>query len=160
MPTLRPYDPADEDAVVALAVRAWAPVFASMERVLAGSGVYEAFYPDWEAAQAEAVRSALRDDGMHVLVAEAGGAPAGFVAARLLRDDDMGEIHMVAVDPAVQRQGIGAALTAAATDWIAAAGVRIAMVETGGDPGHGPARATYAAAGYTAMEVVRYFKRL
>lgn len=36
----------------------------------------------------------------------------------------------------------------------------VAMVETGGDPGHGPARRTYERAGFTAMPVARYFMAL
>jgi len=34
------------------------------------------------------------------------------------------------------------------------------MVETGGDPGHAPARHTYEAAGYQRWPVARYFKNL
>jgi hypothetical protein len=40
------------------------------------------------------------------------------------------------------------------------AGMTIAMVETGGDPGHGPARAAYARAGFGLFPVARYFKKL
>jgi hypothetical protein len=35
-----------------------------------------------------------------------------------------------------------------------------AMVETGGDPGHAPARRTYEAAGFHPFPVVKYFKKL
>jgi hypothetical protein len=34
------------------------------------------------------------------------------------------------------------------------------MVETGSDPGHAPARATYENAGMKLITVARYFKRL
>ena len=40
------------------------------------------------------------------------------------------------------------------------AGLSIVMVETGGDPGHGPARATYEASGFELLPVARYFKAL
>jgi hypothetical protein len=33
------------------------------------------------------------------------------------------------------------------------------MVETGGDPGHAPARRTYESAGFRPFPVARYFKR-
>jgi hypothetical protein len=36
----------------------------------------------------------------------------------------------------------------------------IAMVETGGDPGHAPARAAYTATGFRLVPVARYFKDL
>jgi hypothetical protein len=36
----------------------------------------------------------------------------------------------------------------------------VAMVETGGDPGHAPARRTYEKAGFSLVPVARYFKAL
>jgi len=35
--------------------------------------------------------------------------------------------------------------------------MRVAMIETGGDPGHAPARRVYERAGYTALPAVRFF---
>ena len=67
---------------------------------------------------------------------------------------------MQAVDPDHQREGLGAALTELATDWLRRSGMRVAMVETGGDAGHAAARRVYARAGYTPLPVVRYFKAL
>jgi len=150
----------DLDAVVDLSLRAWAPVFASMEAVLGPSGVFSRMYPDWRSAQARAVADACRAEGMTVWVAEIGGTIAGFVAARLDRDEGMGEIHMVAVDPDHQRRGVGSRLTAHAVEWMAASGMTMAMVETGDDPGHAPARRTYERAGFAPMPVVRYFRNL
>jgi hypothetical protein len=39
-------------------------------------------------------------------------------------------------------------------------GMRVAMIGTGGDPGHAPARRAYDKAGYTALPSVQYFKAL
>jgi hypothetical protein len=39
-------------------------------------------------------------------------------------------------------------------------GMDIAVVETGGDPGHVPARAAYEAAGFTLLSMARYFRML
>jgi hypothetical protein len=36
----------------------------------------------------------------------------------------------------------------------------IAVVETGGDPGHAPARAAYEVAGFTLLPIARYFRLL
>ena len=36
----------------------------------------------------------------------------------------------------------------------------IAVVETGGDPGHAPARAAYESAGFTVLPIARYFRLL
>ena len=79
---------------------------------------------------------------------------------RIHDDGRIGEIEMVAVDPAHQGVGVGTALTTFALDWIRTSGIAVAMVETGADPGHAPARRTYEKAGMKLVPVARYFKRL
>ncbi len=96
----------------------------------------------------------------HVWVAVDAGSPVGFVAVKLHVADRMGKIYMIAVDPDVQGHGIGTALTAFALDWMQDAGMSIAMVETGGDPGHAPARYTYQKVGFELLPIARYFKKL
>lgn len=160
MPRIVPFTPDRLEAVVTLSLRAWAPVFVSLKAELLPP-VYEAFYPDgWEASQNAAVRSACTADGANVWVALEREEVAGFVAINLHLDDKMGEIYMIAVDPAHQRKGIATALTNFATDWMREQGMEIAMVETGGDPGHAPARQTYESTGFRNLPVARYFKAL
>ena len=67
---------------------------------------------------------------------------------------------MVAVDPGYQADGIGTALISFAVDHIKASGMTLAVVGTGGDPGHAPARRTYERAGFTPLPLVRYFTAL
>ena len=157
---IEPFTRSMRDAVVALSLAAWAPVFESLERAMLPE-VYAAFYRgDWRAAQAAAVAGVCDDPGAHVAVARIDGQIAGFVALKVHADDDMGEIYMIAVDPAWQRRGIATGLIQYALEWLAEAGLSIVMVETGGDPGHGPARATYEASGFELLPVARYFKAL
>jgi GNAT superfamily N-acetyltransferase len=157
---IRAYQPADREAVVELAIRAWGPVFASLERVL-GREMFGRLHGDsWEDFQREAVRGVLADPGMTVWVAEAEAAVAGFVAAQVDAERLIGEIVMVAVDPGWQGRGAGGALTEFATEWLREQGMRVAMVETGGDPGHAAARRVYERAGYQLLPVARYFKNL
>ncbi len=85
---------------------------------------------------------------------------AGFVALKLHPEDQMGEIYMIAVDPEFQRRGIATSLTSHSDEWFKNAGMSIVMVETGGDPGHAPARRAYEAAGFRVLPVARYFKSL
>jgi GNAT superfamily N-acetyltransferase len=158
--TVRPLEIRDHEGVVALSLRAWAPVFASLERILGPSGVYAALHPDWRVSQWRAVEAALTAPDMHVWLAEADATVAGFVAVVLHEDESIGEIHMIAVDPVLQRKGIATALLATATTWIREQGRAVALVGTGGDPGHGAARRTHEHAGFTALPVVSYFKRL
>jgi GNAT superfamily N-acetyltransferase len=67
---------------------------------------------------------------------------------------------MLAVDPDHQRRGSGKALTDFALDWLSDQGIPVAMVETGGDPGHAAARHTYEKSGFQLLPVARYFKKL
>jgi len=54
-PGIRPFDDRDAEAVVDLSLRAWAPVFASLERVL-GFQIFRRLHPDWREDQRRAVQ--------------------------------------------------------------------------------------------------------
>lgn len=155
---IRKYEPADVEAVVGLSLRAWAPVFVSIEQAM-DPEVFFDFYPDWRVEQRKAVENACADPNAHVWVSEQDGKVRGFVAV-YLRTPTFGEIYMVAVDPEVQQRGLGVALTQHAVDWMREQGVSVAMVETGADPGHAPARRTYEKSGFRPLPSVRYFKKL
>lgn len=153
------YESEQREAVVRLSLRAWAPVFESIEDAM-DAEVYRAFYPDgWRVSQQEAVEATCADKDTHVWVAIDEGVFAGFVAVKL-HDEVMGEIYMIAVDPDAQRRGIASALTDFATHWMKESGRSVAMVETGGDPGHAPARGAYEKAGFRLLPVARYFKKI
>ncbi len=123
--------------------------------------VYRAFYgDDWRAAQRAAVESVCTDEDVHVWIASEESRTSGFVALKLHPEDQMGEIYMIAVDPNFQRRGIATSLTSHSVEWFKNAGMSIAMVETGGDPGHSPARRAYEASGFQFLPVARYFKAL
>lgn len=156
---LRPVGPGDVDRVVALALRAWAPVHASMAAVL-GERLNARIYPDWAAEQERDVRAACAEPDLTVTVAVEESDVLGFVAVVIDSTDASGEIDMVAVDPDAQRRGVGGALTAHALGQLRAAGCTLAVVATGGDPGHAPARALYEAAGFTALPLVRYYRTI
>jgi len=157
---IEPYDESDLGAIVDLSLRAWEPVFDSLETAMLPE-VFRAFYRgDWRAAQRAAVESVCTDADVHVWVAREDSQVAGFVALKLHPEDQMGEIYMIAVDPDYQRRGIAASLTSHSLEWFQSAGMSIAMVETGGDPGHAPARSTYEASGFRLLPVARYFMAL
>jgi len=122
--------------------------------------LYRTFYPDWRESRRNAVGDALRAEDTAVWVALSDAAPVGFVAVKYDADSRMGEIYTIAVDPEHQRRGSGEALTQFAMDRMRDAGMTVAMVETGSDPGHAPARRTYAKTGFELLPVSRYFKKL
>jgi GNAT superfamily N-acetyltransferase len=157
---IEPYTPQHLDAVVHLSLRAWTPVFDSIQKAM-DANVYRAFYPDnWRVSQQKAVEDVCAAEDTNVWVASNADSIVGFVAVKLHLEDSMGEIYMVAVDPDFQGQGIGSALIELALAWMKDAGMSIAMVETGGDPGHAPARGTYEKVGFGLFPVARYFKKL
>ncbi|MCK9903162.1 GNAT family acetyltransferase [Parafrankia colletiae] len=156
---IRPLITADVDEVVAFSVDAWGPVFASVEQVL-GRAVFLQVYPDWLMSHAEFVRGVCLGGKARVWVADVDGHPVGFVAVIIDLESSSGEIEIIGVDPRHQRKGIGNALMTQAVDHIRRSGCGVAVVATGGDPGHAPARATYESAGFTALPLVRYHKSL
>ena len=122
--------------------------------------VYEAFHPEgWEVAQRKSVEATCDDEAVHTWVWEEQGRVVAFVAVKR-HSDELGEIYMIAVDPDYHRRGIARSLTNFAVDWLRESGVSVAMVETGADPGHAPARATYENCGFELFPVARYFKKL
>jgi ribosomal protein S18 acetylase RimI-like enzyme len=155
---IRKYKPRDREAVVRLSLRAWAPVFPSIEQSL-DPEVYRHFFPDWRECQQQAVEEVCQSKDATVWVGEEDGVVVGFTAI-FFRTPTFGEIYMIAVDPAFQQRGHAAALTHFALDWMREQGVVVAMVETGADPGHAPARRTYERCGFRLSEVARYFKKL
>ena len=159
-PQIRPFDDRDADAVVDLSLRAWAPAFASLEQVL-GSEIFRRQHPDWREDQRRAVEEICATKKGRVWIAEVDAKTVGFVAVEPHHPErDMGEISILGVDPDHQGKGIGTALTEFALDRLKDAGMKVAMVETGGDPGHAAARRTYEKAGCTLLPIARYFKNL
>jgi len=160
---IRPLAESDIDAVVRLSLRAWAPVFESF-RTAMGEAVYRHLYPDWSAMQAAAVEGVIRDRATRTWVADEGGRPVGFVAVvhhdQTHGEPNSSEIDMIAVDPDSQRRGIAGDLLAHAVEQARAHGSVLAVIGTGGDPGHAPARAAYEKAGFRPFPQVRYYRML
>jgi GNAT superfamily N-acetyltransferase len=158
---IRPYEQSDLDAIVEFSLRAWEPVFESLRRVLGDPIFARLHQPEWTALQEEAVRSSCASGERDVFVALAEGQPVGFATVALNAfHERMGVVDMIAVDPRHQRRGIAKQLMDRSAEHMRARGMDIAAVGTGGDSGHGPARALYEALGYTALPGVRYLRLL
>ena len=157
---IRPFEEQDAADVVALSLRAWGPVHDSLREVM-GDELFDLRHrPDWKTQQQRDVESVLSDGANRVWVAEQGHVVVGFAAATVRPEDDLGEVLMVAVEPSSQGRGLGTELTEVATDWIRDSGMSVAFISTGGDPGHRPARRSYAKAGYRELPIAYYFKAL
>lgn len=153
---LRRFEDDDSDAVVAMALRAWGPVFASTRQVMGDQLFTRLHGDDWQAYQEREVRATCA--GHATWVAWKDNEVAGFVAVNLHPARGAGEVLMLAVDPNQQRAGVGRRLIDFAVQTIAAAGMSLVIIETGGDDGHAPARAAYASAGLIPVSAVRYFQ--
>ncbi|WP_228496691.1 GNAT family N-acetyltransferase [Pseudoclavibacter sp. VKM Ac-2888] len=152
--------PDDREDLISLALRAWEPVFPLTEQAVSPF-VYRAFYPDgWRARQRADISAVLDEEPENIDVAFSGSQVAGWVCTRLHPEDRMGEVYVLAVDPDLQRRGIGRALLEHSTRRAKSAGMSMVMVETGDDPGHEPARRAYEADGFERWPVARYFKDL
>ncbi|MBV9258774.1 MAG: GNAT family N-acetyltransferase [Ktedonobacteraceae bacterium] len=161
---IRPFSPDDMEEVVQLSLLAWAPVFHSFEQVL-GTRIYSHLFPDWKKTQRAVVEKICREhEKTLVWVAEAHGKITGFIAYTLdSQENDQentGEVELLAVHPEFQNHGIGTELNRFVLEKMKENGIKLAIVGTGGDPGHAPARRTYEKAGYTALPIVRYYQDL
>ena len=114
----------------------------------------------WLAALAYGLVDGFGVVGSIVFVTISAMAVVGFAAAAIRPEDSIGEVLMLAVDPQSQNRGLGTTLPGVATDWIRESGMPVAFISTGGDPGHAPARRTYAKAGYRELPVTYYLKVL
>ena|SRR5690242_2802101 len=156
---IRPFATGDMEEVIRLALLAWAPVFRSFEQVL-GRIIYSMIYPDWSRQQAAGVEKVCQDEKTIVWVAEVAGILTGFIAYTVNSEDRVGEVELLAVHPDYQNHGIGTTLNNFVLEQMKESGMKMAVVSTGGDPGHAPARRSYEKAGYTALPLVRYYKNL
>lgn len=160
-PEILPFDKDTHlDDLLKLTIRAWEPVFPEMRKAIPGY-VYDSFYPDgWQARQLHDVRAMCEEPGVLLHIAMTDGQMSGYLGLKAHQEDQMGEIYIIAVDPAFQRHGIGSVLMDFALAWMRDQDLTMAMVETGGDPGHAPARAAYQKAGFERYPVARYFRKL
>jgi GNAT superfamily N-acetyltransferase len=157
---IREFREDDLEVIVEFSLRAWEPVSRSLREVL-GEDIFLRLHPNWSDDQAAEVRSACVNEERDVFVAVIGGRPVGFVAVALnVFHERMGAIDIIGVDPDHQRRGIGSRLIEFAADHMRSRGMDIAVVETGGDEGHQPARAAYEEAGFTLLPIARYFRLL
>ncbi len=156
---IRPFSSNDMNDIDELSLLAWEPVFIAWERIL-GPRLYPFMFPDWRKSQKEAVEKVCQDEKITTWVGEVAGKVVGFVAYELNKESKVGEVQMLAVHPEYQNHGIGTELNIFALQKLSESGMTLAVVGTGGDEGHAPARRSYEKAGYTGLPLVRYYKAL
>lgn len=156
---IREYKNTDKEVLKDITLRAWKPVFEGLEKSISPD-IYEIFVPDWQAEQMRSLNTVCDNESIDMIVAEIDERVVGFSAVSYHPEDFLGQVYMIGVDPQIQQQGIGTALMQESLKMIKQKGFALAMVETGGDPGHASARATYEKMGFERCEVARYLKRI
>jgi ribosomal protein S18 acetylase RimI-like enzyme len=138
----------DAPRLEAIRRAAFAPVFASFRAVL-GDEIYELAQRREDEAQGALLTSLMAADSIwEVYVAETGEEIVGFVAVRLDRETQVGEIGLNAVAPEHAGKGVGTSMYEFAVEHMKQAGMKVATVATGADPSHAPARRAYRKAGF------------
>jgi len=163
---VRPLQPGDVEAIVAIAVAAWRPIYAYYRQEM-GDDLFSAACPHWPEEKARQVRAACdpasdpQASRAQVGVAELDGRPVGFVTFYADERSGIGEIGNNAVHPDLQGQGIGPLMYQYAFQHLRGRGMRYVKVGTGGDPAHAPARRAYEKAGFTIrLPGVEYYREL
>lgn len=140
--------PDDEPRLQEIRARAFEPVFASF-RAIMGDELYDLAQRRDDEAQSALLSGLLAgNQGFEVFVAHRGSEAVGFVALRVNRETLVGEIGLNAVDPAHARRGIGTRMYEFAANRLREEGMKAAVVGTGGDASHAPARRAYRKAGF------------
>jgi mycothiol synthase len=140
--TIRGYRPEDADEVLRVNAAAFAhhPEQGSMDAGNLADRMAEPWF-----------------DPAGLLVADAGDGLLGFHWTKQ-HSADLGEVYVVAVDPAAQGRGLGRALTAAGLAHLAALGVRRIILYVESD--NAPAIATYSRLGFTHTQTHVQYSRL
>ena len=145
----RPARGDDEPRLQSILQAAFAPVFASFRSIL-GDEIYELAQRREDEAQAGHLSSLIAGTpNWELYVAQQGDEIVGFVAIQRDTETGVGEIGLNAVDPIRAGFGIGTAMYEFAIERLRQDGMKVAVVGTGGDPSHAPARRAYQKAGFT-----------
>ena len=141
---IRAFETEDLDVIQNIRAQAFVPVFQSF-RAIVGASISAIAFAQVEAEQAhllEEICSAGSTQRVFVAVQE--DQLVGFVSLSLDHKQKIGEIGLNAVHPDYAGQGIGTLLYDYALGQMRSAGMKVAVVGTGGDPSHAPARRAYA----------------
>lgn len=145
---IRPFHQADLEAVIDIAIAAWQPIFASL-REMVGDNVFDHMYTDHDAQKRTRITVASRvEDPRLIWVAELDGEIAGFIIIDMNHDTLVAEIGNNAVSPEFQHRGIGTQMYTFVLERMKESGMKAAVVTTGGDPEHAPARRAYEKTGF------------
>jgi len=146
--------------VMETADKAWRPINAAYRRAY-GDELFAILVPDEHTRKGEEMRAICREHPESVFVCEENGRRVGFLTLLFDRGRAIGEIGNNAVDPDCGMKGIGQQMYRFALERFRAEGMRYAMVQTGLDEGHAPARRAYERAGFdVSHSKITYYRKI
>ena len=157
---IRAFRKEDLETICAIAKRAYTRIFNGFEEQI-GKEALDIWIPD--ARNSKTVQLTLMADRhpewLHVC--ERNGRIVGFIMFNLDYERKLGTINNNASDPLAGEKGVGHEMYTFALDYFRREGMKMAMVHTGLDEAHAPARKAYERMGFdrTIPEVL-YFKML
>jgi GNAT superfamily N-acetyltransferase len=160
-PTSRPLEPGDLPTLQSVRRAAFEPVFSSF-RSIVGEEIAALAFADADAEQAKLLDDiCAAESGHHVLVVTVDGETVGFVSFTTDVAKRTGEIGLNAVRPDHAGRGIGAWMYQHVLARMKELGMALAVVGTGGDSSHAPARRAYEKVGFgPAIPSVYLYKLL
>lgn len=154
--SIRKMEPEDLERVLEIAVAAWEPIYSGYRQQL-GDEIFEAFYSGFPERKRKNTQNDIQEG--NCLVALVDRQVVGFVAYSI--EEKTGEIKSNAVAPACSCRGIGSMLQNRVLEEMRMAGCQFAIVVTGLDDAHAPARRSYQKNGFEKnLPSVKYFQKL
>ncbi len=147
-PTIRPLEPGDLPTLQSVRCAAFNPVFSSFRRIV-GEEIAALAFADADAEQAKLLDDiCAAESGHHVLVVTVDGEAVGFVSFTIDAAKRTGEISLNAVHPDYAGRGIGTWMYQHVLARMKELDMALAVVGTGGDSSHMPARRAYEKVGF------------
>ncbi len=140
-------NPSEEfiEAAAEIAAQAWVGI-RKVNREILGEDIYKLLHNDWQEAKKNTVRNALKEGKGFIALCD--NKVLGFTTYQIKEDLKIGEILNNAVSPDARGLGIAGLLNSALIKLFKEKGCIAAMVSTGLDEGHAPARKAYEKLGF------------
>lgn len=157
---IRPFQESDLETICAIAKRAYAGIFEGFEKQI-GKDLLEAWVPDAKNSKTSQLEWMRQNHPEWMYICERNGRIVGFIMFQLDHKRKLGTIGNNASDPLAGEKGVGHEMYTFVLDFFRKEGMKAAMVHTGLDEAHAPARKAYERMGFdkTIPEVL-YFMDL
>ena len=144
-----------------LTIETFGPFYEDSFRPLVGDVIFANQHGRWRADYRREVTE-LHDPDQHkyIAVAELEGTVVGYVAWNVDPARRNGRITHLAVSAEHRRRHVGTALCEHAFSEMRTLGAEVAVIGTGGDAFHAPARALYESLECTLLPVAVYYRQL